>query len=90
MAGRHYARRVDGNQLAIVRALRGAGCGVLNLSRQGEGCPDLLVHGPVWPFPLYALEIKNPKVRKGDQRLTDAQVKLHDSWRHPIYIVLWR
>lgn len=35
--------RVDGNHGAIVKALRRVGCNVLDLSRVGSGCPDLLV-----------------------------------------------
>lgn len=35
--------RTDGNHAEIVRALRKVGCGVLDLSRVGAGCPDLLV-----------------------------------------------
>ena len=37
------APRVDGNQAAIVRALRAAGCSVTLLHGVGDGCPDLLV-----------------------------------------------
>ena len=39
-----FAARVDGNQTAIVAALRKAGCNVLSLAAIGRGCPDLLVH----------------------------------------------
>ena len=35
--------RVDGNQTAIVMALRAHGYSVLSLSTVGKGCPDLLV-----------------------------------------------
>lgn len=35
--------RHDGNHAEIVRALKRIGCGVLDLSRVGSGCPDLLV-----------------------------------------------
>ena len=35
--------RVDANHGAIVAALRRVGCNVLDLSRVGAGCPDLLV-----------------------------------------------
>lgn len=36
------ARRVDANHSAIVDALRRLGCSVLDLSRVGRGCPDIL------------------------------------------------
>jgi hypothetical protein len=35
--------RTDANHAGIVQALRKVGCGVLDLSRVGKGCPDLLV-----------------------------------------------
>lgn len=37
------AARVDGPHAEIVTALRKCGCQVLDLSRVGGGCPDLLV-----------------------------------------------
>lgn len=40
------AARVDGNHAEIVDALRRVGCAVLDLSRVGDGCPDLLVRAP--------------------------------------------
>lgn len=38
-----YAAKVDGPHAAIVKALRKCGCQVLDLSKVGKGCPDLLV-----------------------------------------------
>lgn len=38
--------RVDGNHAEIVQALRKVGCRVLDLSKVGAGCPDLLVSLP--------------------------------------------
>jgi hypothetical protein len=43
------AAKVDANHGEIVKALRSAGCGVLDLSAVGNGCPDLLVHAPTHP-----------------------------------------
>ena len=37
------AARTDANHAAVVRALRQVGASVLDLSRVGQGCPDLLV-----------------------------------------------
>lgn len=37
------AAKVDSNHGEIVQALRKVGCRVLDLSRVGQGCPDLLV-----------------------------------------------
>lgn len=79
------AAKVDGNQREIVDGLRQAGCWVLDLSAVGEGCPDLLVHGPVHPWSLVLLEIKNPKGR--GKKLTPAQVKLHAGCNAPLVVV---
>lgn len=51
------ARRTDGNQTCIVRALRMNGCLVQSLADVGKGTPDLLVirHGEP-----YLLEVKMP------------------------------
>ena len=38
--------RVDGNQTAIVEALRRVGCSVQPISDLGHGIPDLLVYAP--------------------------------------------
>ena len=38
------AAKVDANHREIVATLRAAGCEVLDLSRVGGGCPDLLVY----------------------------------------------
>lgn len=37
------AKRTDGNQAEIVRALRSAGATVQTLHTVGKGCPDLVV-----------------------------------------------
>lgn len=75
------ARRVDGNHAAIVEALRKIGCRVLDLSRVGGGCPDLLV-SIGWRMRL--LEIKNPEARG---KLSDEQRRWHDEWRHHVAVV---
>lgn len=38
-----YKRRKDANHSSITRTLEKLGCAVADLSRVGEGCPDLLV-----------------------------------------------
>lgn len=74
-----YARRVDGNQTAIVRALRSCGCTVQSLARLGDGVPDLLVacHGQ-----NLLLEVKQP----GEQ-LTEKEHDWHQRWPVPVWIV---
>lgn len=43
MSRRFRAGHTDGNQAAIVAALRSVGCSVVDLSATGGGVPDLLV-----------------------------------------------
>jgi hypothetical protein len=64
-----FARGVDGNQGAVVKALRKLGAHVAYIYRQGEGCPDLLVG---WRGRWYPVEVK-----AGDARLTPAEVRWH-------------
>jgi hypothetical protein len=73
------APRVDANQAAIVKALRGYGCSVTHLHGVGLGCPDLLlgIHGRTG-----LVEIKTPAAgRKKDGGRTDDQIKWWDEWR---------
>lgn len=79
------AAKVDANQREIVQALQQAGCWVLDLSAVGEGCPDLLVHGPVHPWHLVLMEVKNLKGR--GKKLTPAQIKLHAGCNAPLVVV---
>lgn len=74
-----YARRVDGNQTAIVRALRSCGCTVQSLARLGDGVPDLLVacHGR-----NHLIEIKVP-----GETLTPREHAWHLAWPVPVWIV---
>lgn len=61
------AAKVDATHADIVRAFRTCGAFVLDLSRVGCGCPDLLiVHQGVIAF----VEVKTPTTRK---RFTAAQ-----------------
>lgn len=50
------ARKVDGNQSAIVDALRDMGAFVFSLHAVGRGCPDLLV---AFRGRWYVAEVKN-------------------------------
>lgn len=79
------AAKVDGNQTAIVNALRQLGCGVLDLSAVGKGCPDLLVHCPTYPFQTRLMEVKNLSGR--GNKLTPAQQVFHANWRGAVVVV---
>lgn len=81
------AARTDENQAEIVRALRGIGCSVQDLSAVGKGCPDLLVGrgGRNW-----LMEVKRPAGPRGgmrDRGLTPDQVKWHDAWSGHVCVV---
>ena len=79
------ARKVDANQNEIVRALRGAGCGVVDLSGVAGGVSDLLVCEPTWPFDMHLIEVKNTKGR--GNKLTPEQVKFHAEWKGKLHVV---
>jgi hypothetical protein len=75
---------MDGNQPAIVAALRQSGCSVQSLASVGGGCPDLLVAraGRLW-----LMEIKDPSQDLNKQRLTPAQILWHFDWKSRVHIV---
>ncbi len=61
--------RTDANHKAIVQALRRAGCYVLDLSRVGGGCPDLLVSCARWGGLPTLIEVKTARgTLTADQR----------------------
>ncbi len=75
--------KVDANHHAIVVALRRVGCRVLDLSRVGQGCPDLLVSLPK-PRDLPTLVLIEVKTAKGRQ--TQDQVNFEAAgW--PVFMV---
>ena len=74
-----WARKTDSNQSDIIKALESVGCTVLDLSRVGQGCPDILVGRA---DRCYLLEIKSPK-----GKLNKAQRKFRDTWRGSFAVV---
>lgn len=76
--------RVDANQPAIVKALRGAGCSVLHLHELGHGRPDICVglRGI-----NYLFEIKDPTKPKNQRELTDDEKAIHYTWRGQINVI---
>lgn len=83
------AAKVDRNHSEIVKALRDAGCGVLDLSAIGHGCPDLLVHPPTYPSCRFAvlLEVKDGLKSPSQRKLTPDQEKFHAAWKGYIHVV---
>lgn len=87
------AARTDGIHAAIVQALRKVGCQVLDLSRVGQGCPDLLVRcgrfldvsgpratGTAWPK-VVLMELKLPR-----GRLTEPQEDFLSQWPETVIV----
>jgi len=72
------AAKVDGNQAAIVSALRQVGATVTPCHGVGEGFPDLCVG---WSGETFLLEVKDPSQPISGQALTPPQVKWHNGWR---------
>ena len=72
------AARTDANHAEIVRTLRALGCSVQDLSRVGEGCPDILV-GVCGRNLL--MEIKDGRKVASERKLNKRQEEWHAAWR---------
>ena len=68
-----FKKKVDSNQAQIIADLKKIGVSVLNLSRVGGGCPDILVG---WQGKNILIEIKTAK---GD--LNDLQIEFFEQWK---------
>ena len=73
-------KRVDSNQVEIVKELRRLGMEVEHLHSVGKGCPDILVG---WKGKNCLLEIKRDEKAK----LTPDQVLWHHSWKGQVAVV---
>lgn len=73
-----FARKVDANHSAIVKALRKVGCSVQSLAAVGDGVPDILVglRGRNW-----IMEIKDGSKPPSQRKLTPKQEKWRREWR---------
>jgi len=70
----YYKKRVDDNQKQIIHTFIALGASVLNLSRVGEGCPDILIG---YKKHSVLCEIK----RDNKAPYTESQVKFMQNWR---------
>lgn len=78
------AARVDANHSEIVQGLRKAGCSVLDLSRVGQGCPDICVgFGGI----NLLMEIKDGSKSPSARKLTVDEVKFHRGWSGAVTVV---
>lgn len=69
-----YAKRVDENQNLIKHTFIALGASVLDLSRVGQGCPDLLIG---YKGKTALVEIKS----SNKATFTEPQLKFIKSWR---------
>ena len=76
----YYAKRTDANHKDIMAAFRGAGATVLDLSRQGMGCPDLLIS---YQGSMALVEIKTDPKKK----FTSQQELFMTCWQAPVHRV---
>ena len=79
------ARRTDSNHKQIVAAFRKMGCTVLDLSRVGQGCPDLCIgkHGV-----NVLVEIKDGTKPPSARKLTTDEAAFHLAWKGRVATVL--
>lgn len=81
------AARVDGNQPEIVAALRKAGAVVHSTAQLGGGFPDIFCN---FRGRIFGFEIKDPKQKPSDRRLTPDEQAFHDNWNRSgqtIYVI---
>ena len=71
------ASRLDNNHGEIVRAAEQAFCTVLDLSRVGAGCPDILLGRKGKRGPENILV----EIKTADGKLTPEQIRFHREWR---------
>jgi len=82
--------KTDDNQQEIIDALRAVGATVQDLSKVGNGCPDILVgykggkYAGFLVYNNYLMEIKNPDT-KG--KLNMLQKVWHMNWRGNVQVV---
>jgi hypothetical protein len=69
-----YAKKVDKNQVVVVKALRDYGAQVFHLHTQGGGIPDLLV---CYNDQTILMEVKDG----ADKKLTPQQITLFANWQ---------
>lgn len=79
------AARTDANHEQIVKALRAVGATVQSLAAVGQGVPDLLVG---YQGKTFLLEIKDGTKTPSQRKLTDDQVKWHETWTGGVIAVV--
>lgn len=83
-----YRKKTDSNHTEIAAILRQVGCSVVDLSRVGQGVPDLL-WGRVVPCRFCGAHTPQAgvlEVKTAAGKLNEKQIAFHDDWRGPIAI----
>lgn len=75
--------RIDGNQVAIVRALRQMGYSVLSISDIGNGAPDLVIGAA---GKNYLVELKDWTQPVSKRKLTLDEKAFHLGWQGQISV----
>lgn len=73
------AAKIDGNQGAIVAAMRAVGASVESLAPIGKGCPDLLV---AFRRAMFLMEVKDGKAEPNE-----LQKRWHIAWCADVHVV---
>ena len=76
--------RVDANQVAVVKALRGIGASVRPLAQLGDGIPDLLVGRRGINL---LLEVKDGTSKPSERKLTPAEQTFANTWAGQVRVV---
>lgn len=79
------AARKDANHNSIGDHLRSLGWSVLDLSRVGDGCPDMAAGKPGLAV---LVEIKDGSKCASDRQLTKDQKKFRAGWEGPYIVAL--
>ena len=79
-----YAKRIDANQNAIVKALRDHGAYV-RIVTQGDGLPDILC---AYKGVTALLEVKDGDKPPSQRKLTPAEEKFFQEWTGGILVIV--
>lgn len=77
-------KRIDRNQNEIVKTFRQLGILVYITSNLGNGFPDLVI---LFKNRIWLIEIKNGKLAKSAQKLTEKEDKFHTLWKDHVVII---
>ncbi len=79
---RAYAKK-DANHVEVVAQLRKIGVTVLDIATL-KNCCDIVCG---YRGKNYLFEIKDPKKTPSQKKLTEGEIKLHDSWRGQVTVI---